>query len=329
MERVRPVPVTVVDVPFDGYGRPGHQAAAGATLRAAGLLASNEVPAADRAAAPDPQPSREWVRLDLPPPEPTRGAVTTFINEPALLAMMEQVSTCTATLLGAGRFPVIVGGDCAHLLGTVPGARSVHPDLGLVFIDGHEDTTPVDVSEDGEAASSELGLLLGLTGRTPGFPLAGVGPPLGAERVAVLGPRDHVLRRSYNLGSLEHCVAFYRDATSAAADPAVTGADAVGFLGAGAQAWWMHIDLDVLDPIAMPAAAVPGDPGDPGGLTRSQLTTIACAAAARGGCVGLSIALYDPELDRDRECARTIVALVHRILDAVDSGPGRVPEGDR
>lgn len=37
--------------------------------------------------------------------------------------------------------------------------------MALLFVDGHEDTMPLDVSEDGEAANTEIGLLLELTGR--------------------------------------------------------------------------------------------------------------------------------------------------------------------
>ena len=51
------------------------------------------------------------------------------------------------------------------LFGIVTGLRDHVGDVGLVFIDGHEDTMPLDVSEDGEAANTEIGLLLGLTGR--------------------------------------------------------------------------------------------------------------------------------------------------------------------
>lgn len=191
--------------------------------------------------------------------------------------------------------------------------------IGLLFVDGHEDTTPLDVSEDGEAASSELGILLGMTGRTPGFPLASETPVLTPDRVAVVGPRDAELRRSYNLGSLrEHC-AYYRDGMATAAQAGSTGREAAQRLR-GVGPWWLHIDLDVLDPTVFPAAAVPGDDGDPGGLTWAQLTELTTGAISVGGCVGLSVALYDPTLDPERAHAPRIVALTHASLAGVLSG---------
>ncbi len=58
--------------------------------------------------------------------------------------------------VGAGRFPFVYGGDCSMLLGIVTGLRDPVGDTGLVFIDGHEDTTPLDASEEGEAAGAPV-----------------------------------------------------------------------------------------------------------------------------------------------------------------------------
>ena len=92
--------------------------------------------------------------LLLPPADPGRGADTSLINEAALVAMTDQVGDRVASAVADGRFPLVYGGDCTTLLGTVPALRRAGP-LGLLFVDGHEDTMPLDVSEDGEAANAE------------------------------------------------------------------------------------------------------------------------------------------------------------------------------
>jgi len=146
--------IELIGVPFDGYGRAGHQARAAAALRHAGLR-----DAFDHHHVIDDDD------LVLPDPDPGRGASTSLINEHALLAMTEALNCKVGEVVGAGRFPFVYGGDCSTLLGIVTGLRDHVGDVGLVFIDGHEDTMPLDVSEDGEAANTEIGLLLGLTGR--------------------------------------------------------------------------------------------------------------------------------------------------------------------
>ena len=104
--------------------------------------------------------------------------------------------------LAAGRFPIVYGGECSVLLGAVSVLRDHHGRAGLVFVDGHEDTTPLDVSPDGEAANMEVGLLLGITGQLAPAPLRRHLPALEPAALAMLGPRDHALRRTLNLASL-------------------------------------------------------------------------------------------------------------------------------
>ena len=171
--------IELIGVPFDGYGRAGHQARAAGALRDAGLR-----DAFDHHHVIDDDD------LALPDPDPARGASTSLINERALLAMTDALNRKVGEVVGAGRFPFVYGGDCSTLLGIVTGLRDHVGDVGLVFIDGHEDTMPLDVSEDGEAANTEIGLLLGLTGRLLTGELGDRLPALRPEQLVILGPRD-------------------------------------------------------------------------------------------------------------------------------------------
>jgi arginase len=83
--------------------------------------------------------------------------------------------------------------------------------------------------------------------------------------------------------------------------------------------WWMHVDVDVMDPIEFPAQGLPDFPDEPGGLSTAQLTTLVQAAAAEGGCVGASIAIYDPDQDPDGSGAEYVVDLANRLLRIVQS----------
>ena len=180
--------VDVIGVPFDGYGRAGHQAGAADALRAAGLPAAVG--------------GRDLGDLDLPAGDPRRGASTTLVNEAALLEQTRQLAARVAAVLDARRFPLVVGGDCTSLLGTVRGMHDALGAAAVLFLDGHEDTMPLDVSEDGEAANAEIGLLLGLTGRTLRGPLAAHRGLLFPATLAVAGPRDAAWRARFNVGSL-------------------------------------------------------------------------------------------------------------------------------
>src|SRR6478752_5850125 len=228
--------IELIGVPFDGYGRAGHQARAAAALREAGLC-----DAFDHHHVIDDDD------LVLPEPDPSRGESTTLINERALLAMTDALNRKVGEVISAGRFPFVYGGDCSTLLGIVTGLRDHVGDVGLVFIDGHEDTMPLDVSEDGEAANTEIGLLLGLTGRLLTGELGDRLPALRPEQLVILGPRDDDWRRQFNVGTL----------AEVADDPAAAGRQAIAQLSSHVDRWWLHIDLDVLDPVVFPAQGLP------------------------------------------------------------------------
>ena len=291
--------VELISVPFDGYGRPGNQARAASALRDAGLL-----DAFDR--------HRLTVRDlgELPPAETTRGTTTGLINEPALLAMTASLNHRIGKALRNKRFPIVYGGDCAALLGIVTGLRDHAGSVGLVFVDGHEDTMPLDVSEDGEAANTELGLLLGLTGRLMTGPLAEALPALRPDLLSVLGPRDEEWRRRFNVGSLADAGVWLAPLAAVSSDPATCAVAAVRHIAARTDRWWLHVDLDVLDPLEFGAQGLPDVADDPGGLGWAELTSALTAALEQGGCVGLSLAIYDPDQDPSGRDARRIVDLV-------------------
>jgi arginase len=74
-------------------------------------------------------------------PDSRIGPVAGFVNERALLEAVEAVHSRVGATLAAGRFPLIYGADCSVLLGAIPAVRGATGSAGLLFIDGHEDTT--------------------------------------------------------------------------------------------------------------------------------------------------------------------------------------------
>lgn len=295
--------IELIGVAFDGYGRPGNQGRAARVLHEAGLAdAFDHHHVVDH-------------NLELPEPDPARGTSTTLINEAALLAMTDALNIRVGAAVAAGRFPLVYGGDCSALFGVVTGLRDHVGDVGLVFVDGHEDTMPLDVSEDGEAANTEIGLLLGLTGRLLTGGLGDRLPALQPEHLVVLGPRDDAWRRRFNVGTLAHSGVWVAPLAEVADDPAGTGRAAIAELAAHVDRWWLHIDLDVLDPVIFPAQGLPDVEDEPGGLSWDQLTDLVVSLfGSPAHCVGASLAIYDPDQDHDRAQAAKIIEFVRNAL---------------
>jgi arginase len=90
--------IELIGVPFDGYGRTGHQASAARALRDAGLLD-----------AFDHHHVTSHDDLVLPAPNQQRGQATSLINEAALVAMTGSLNDRVGSAVMAGRFPFVYG----------------------------------------------------------------------------------------------------------------------------------------------------------------------------------------------------------------------------
>ena len=174
-----PAGLTLIGVPTNSSGTVDGVARAPAVLRQRGL-----------AAALTRQPGfTDAGDLVLPAPVQVRGP-SGLLAENALAAMIEQVAAAVGAARARGRFPLLLGGDCPVILGALAALRVEADRPGLLFIDGHEDAWPPQLSPAGEAADCELGLALGLfdTGLSPR--LRAVLPRIDPADVAAVGPRD-------------------------------------------------------------------------------------------------------------------------------------------
>jgi arginase len=137
---------------------------------------------------------------------------------------------------------------------------------------------------------------------------AGPAPAVRPEHVALVGFRalDHGERRALGELGLALPVAAARSlgmkATAALALDGVENHDGPVVV---------HLDVDVLDPLEMPAKS-PLLPGP--GLDWPELSDLLTALVASPRVVALHVAEYDPDLDPDGACARRLVELLARAI---------------
>ncbi len=172
----------VIEVPSPLGLRPSRREDAPDALRRTGLH--------QRLGSPD------AVRIDVPPYDDVRDPETGILNPQGIAAVARDVASAVDATLDAGRFPVLLGGDCSIVLGPLLALRR-RGRYGLAFLDGHADFQHPSDEPNGEVASLDLAVA---TGRGPDVltDLEGLRPLVRDEDVALVGYRvlddnDHFL----------------------------------------------------------------------------------------------------------------------------------------
>jgi len=215
-------------------------------------------------------------------------------NESAMIDHSRRLAARIGAALERGEAPLVIGGDCAILLGA--GIATARRDgVGLVHIDGHTDFRhPGNSDECASVAGEALAAAVGKH-RPAIADIDGLGPYFRAERTAHIGHRTDDEEQEEVRGILGR--------VTPAADVLSLGAAQVGAESAAAagHAYWLQVDVDVLDPAVMPAVDSP----DPGGLGAADLIALLRELAPHA--VGASITVFDPDLDPDGRYARLLV----------------------
>lgn len=248
-------------------------------------------------------------RLETPPYDSKRDAETQTLNARSIAAWSLRLADAVERALDAGDVPVVLGGDCSILLGSML-AYKRRGRYGLLFIDGHADFYQPSVNPNGEAASMDLAFA---TGHGPALltDLEGRAPLVRSTDVVAFGFRDEDEQAQYGSQPLP-------------SDLLVLSLHTVRKLGAGEAAraaverltrpeldgFFVHVDADCLDDAIMPAV----DYRLPGGLSWAELATTLEVAMRSDRAAGLEITIYNPKLDRDGAAGRGLTDTLARAL---------------
>jgi arginase len=267
-----------------------------------------------RAGLADGLAARRAARVEAPGYSAERDPRTHVMNPRAISAYSPLLADAVAAVLDQGEFPVVLGGDCSILLGTMLALRR-RGRYGLLYIDGDADFYQPQVNPlSGAASASDLAFA---TGRGPGVvaDIEGRRPLVRDDDVVVFACRDAADRERRGCQPLpDDLLVVDRDQVRRlGAGPAAR--EAVRFLtrdGGPEDGFWIHIDADVFDETIMQAV----DDPRPDGLAWDEVVSALGVAVRSGRAVGLQVAIYNPDIDADGSNGRGLAAAVRDALAA-------------
>jgi arginase len=280
--------VQIIIVPYDTARRAWRSGAGPEHLLRAGLAAHLQGKGHTVA---------EVQAIEADPGQPPAEIATGF-------ELMSRVAVAVRAAREAGRFPVVLGGNCNASVGVLSGLTPAR--RAVFWFDAHGDLNTPDTTASGFLDGTGLATALGLcwhrlAAGIPGF------RPVESEATFLLGARD--------LDPPEAALVARGaiGAVSSARIPAdlpevLARAPLEGAIG------HVHLDLDALDPVGVGRAnTLPV----PDGLSIQQLTEAIAAIRARLPLGAAALASYAPEFDSEGGVCRAAFAAI----DAMLAGP--------
>ncbi|MGC2240164.1 MAG: arginase family protein [Acidimicrobiia bacterium] len=288
---------TLIGVPIDSAGSQGGTELAPAAFRSLGIRDAFE--------------SVDSGDLDVRIRAANRDPVTGVVGLDDVCETTVAIRTAVASALSAGTVPFLIGGCCTMVPGAVAGVRDVRGRAGLAHLDGHLDLYDQTSSPLGEAADMPVAVALGL-GPEPWIDAAG-GPSLTPSDTWIVGYRDREQSLDDGMVMPEDFDPPVRCLTTngmRSIGLVATGEDVAISLAGTTEGFWVHLDLDIVDPELFFANDAPV----PDGIDWEELTTLLEPLCNSPSLAGFSLGCYNPEKDRDQANGRRIVKMIQEVF---------------
>ncbi len=247
--------------------------------------------------------------INAPPYTMDIDEVSGIRNADAIAAYAQQQADLVKQVVEAGCFPLVLGGDCSILTGSMLSLKQTGL-YGLFFLDGHTDYQDVLASQTKAAAGMDLFIVTG-----------NAHPKLSDIRHM----RPYVEERyTWSVGNRWNEEAYVHTILSSAIryinlqllrelGPYFIAQAFLAMVEQNAlDGFWIHFDADVLNDDIMPAV----DSRQPDGLSYPELELLLIQLLSHPAATGMEITILDPELDSAGKYTPPFVESMARIFNA-------------
>jgi arginase len=230
-------------------------------------------------------------------------------NLPAIVAGLNDLKMQAEIAVKSGALVLVLGGDCAQVIGLLTGARRYYRHLNLFWLDRHADLNTPATTPSGRIDGMVMAHIAGRG--APELVRFWGEPPLVREPDVLLYGIDQLDPGEQEFlakSPMRHVSAADIQAKGAAASARA----ALEHLHSETREFVLHLDVDAISEAEFPAVNVPGS----GGLSFADVKETLRAAFGQKTLIGLDVAQYNPDRDADGSSARRLVDLLVDALSA-------------
>ena len=230
-------------------------------------------------------------------------------NLPAIVAGLNDLRLHAESAVKSGALVLVLGGDCAQVIGLLAGARRYYKHIHLLWMDRDADLNTPASTPSGRIDGMVLAHVIG-RGAPELVRFWSEAPLVREPEVLLYGleridpPEQEFLSKS----PMRHCWAADIQRKGAAQ----SARDAMAHLHADAREFVLHLDTDIIAQEEFRAVNVPGS----GGLSLDEVRLSLREVVSRKTLLGLDVAQYNPDRDPDGADAQKLVALLVDALSA-------------
>lgn len=230
-------------------------------------------------------------------------------NLAEIVAGLNDLKARAELAVKSGALVLVLGGDCAQVIGLLSGARRYYKHVNLLWLDRDADLNTPASTPSGRIDGMVVAHIIGKG--APELVRFWGEPPLVREPdVTLFGlerldpPEQEFLGRSPMRHNYAGDIQFRGGAKAAQ--------EALGHMHADAHEFVLHLDTDVIAQEDFPAVNVPGS----GGLRFEDVRAALGEFVKHKNLLGLDVAQYNPDKDPDGSGAKKLVELIAEVLAA-------------
>ena len=209
--------------------------------------------------------------------------------------------------MGAGHFPLVLGGDHSIAIGTIAGVLQHKKKLGVIWFDAHGDINTPETSPSGNIHGMSVAVSLG-SGHERLLNIGGVEAKLDPTKIVMIGIRDLDPGEKVLLKTLG--VAVYTMHEIDILGMAKVMEETIRLVSHNTDGIHVSFDMDVMDPLHAPGVGTPVV----GGLTYRESHLAMELLSSANIVTSAEFAEVNTVLDTKNQTAKVAVALIGSLL---------------